>query len=140
MSKIDFLQNFNETLTKTFSFFIKFTTLQISFFVSFFISSQTSISNQIVSFAIYFATSKSIISSRLSRLSKSIFKLFISSFIFTSKRFYLIVNNLVVKFVEISKLSNLLHHQNNVFFSSIKRFNNFAFFFFKHVLHYISNF
>ena len=124
-SKIDFLQNFNETLTKTFSFFfIEFT---ITLRVSFSISSQTLVSNQFVLFATCFATSKSMISSRFSRISKSISRLFISSSIFISKRFYLIVNDLVVKFVEISKLSNLLHHQNNVFSSSIRRFINLVF-------------
>ena len=78
------------------------------------------------------------ISSKSSRLSIFVFRLlqnasiiFISSFIFTSKRFYLIVNDFVVKFAEISKSSNLRYHQNNNFFSSIKRFNNFAFFIFQ---------
>ena len=134
-SKIDFLQNFNETLTKTFSFsFIKsIVTLQISFFIS----SQTLVSNLFVLFATYFAisinrilfatflaTSKKSTSSKFSRISKSISKLFI----FTSKRFYLIMNNLFVLFNEKSRFSNLLYHQNNVLFSSIKRFNNLVFF------------
>ena len=129
------MQNFNETLTKTFSFFfIKFIiTLQISFSIS----SQTFVSNSFVLFAtcfaisinrILFATflaiSKKSILSKFSRISKLIFRFSI----FTSKRFYLIINNLFVLFNEKSRFSNLLHYQNNVFFSSIKRFNNLVFF------------
>ena len=128
------MQNFNEILTKIFSFFIKFATLQISFFTS----SQTLVSNQVfntskfILFIIFFAIStksiisKSIILSRFSRLSKLILK----SFIFTLKNFYLTMNNLFVLFNKISKYSNLLNYQNNVFFSSFKRFNNLAFFIF----------
>ena len=85
---------------------------------------QTSISNQIVSFATCFATSKKSTLSKFSRILKSIFKLSI----FISKKFYLIMNNLFALFNKKSRFSNLLHHQNNVFFSSIKRFINFAFF------------
>ena len=129
-SKIDFLQKFNEVLMKTFLFFIKFAILQISFFTS----SQTFVSNQIFNinkftlFVMLFAISKKSISSKFSRLSKSISKFSISSFIFTSKKFYLIVNNLFALFNEKSKFSNLLNHQNNVLFSSIRRFINLVFF------------
>ena len=117
MSKIDFLQKFNETLIKTFLFSIKFATLQISLFVSFFISSQTLVSNLFVLFAIYFAT--------------SINQILFTTFLVTSKRFYLIMNDLFALFNKKLRFSNLLHYQNNVLFSSIKRFNNFAFFVFQ---------
>ena len=129
------MRNFKINLTKTFSFSIKFATLQISLFASFSTSSQTLVSNSFVLFATYFAistnrilfaislaTSKKSTSFKFSRISKSISKLFI----FISKRFYLIMNDLFVLFNEKSRFSNLLHHQNNVFFLSIKRFNNLA--------------
>ena len=41
------------------------------------------------------------------------------------------MNDLFALFNEKSKFSNLLHYQNNVLFSSIKRFNNFVFFIFQ---------
>ena len=149
------MQNFNETLTKTFSFFFIESTITLR--ASFSTSSQTLVSNQFVLFATYFATSKSMTSSKSSRISKSISRLSILSSIFTSKRFYLIVNNFVVKFVEISKFSNLLYHQNSQICYIIKITFSFhrlnvslisyllslkcAFLlFFKRALHHISNF
>ena len=119
-------------LTKTFSFFFikSIITLQISFSNS----SQTLVSNLFVFFAICFATSTnrilfaiSLAILKFSRISKLISKLFI----FTSKRFYLIMNNLFVLFNKKSRFSNLLHYQNNVLFSSIRRFNNLVFFIFQ---------
>ena len=41
------------------------------------------------------------------------------------------MNDLFALFNKKLRFSNLLHYQNNVLFSSIKRFNNFAFFVFQ---------
>ena len=70
--------------------------------------------------------SKLMISLKLSRLSRFVFKIQSTSTLLLFTRFYITMNNLFVMFVERSKLLNLSHRQKNSFFSYNKQFNKFV--------------
>ena len=127
------VQNHHQKKSSIISSFISSLTSFSTFFIilSIFIKS--------ILIAIFFATSKksifwtkitskSITSSKSSRLSFSIFEslknasiIFASTSTLTTTRFYMTMNDLFVMFVEKSKSLNLIHRQKNSFFSHSKQ-------------------
>ena len=131
-----FISLFTSSFTSSTTFFILFLMLSIILFIFILFAISRATSKKSIFWAKII--SKSIISSKSSRLSFSIleflksalitFSIFSSTFL-SSTRFYITMNNLFVMFIEKFKSINLMHRQKNEFFSYNKQFNKLVIFY-----------